>query len=166
MRMNVQDRLNENPELKKQFDELDAYIDEKAEQQGSLINVMHRAQEIFGYLPDEVLEYLSTRLQVPRSTVYGVVTFYHFFSRTPKGRHTISVCLGTACYVRGANTVYDKVMKSLGITAGETSPDGRYTLDLVRCVGACGLAPVVVIDKDTYGRMTPDKVVTLLNKYA
>jgi NADH:ubiquinone oxidoreductase subunit E len=166
MRMNVQDRLNENPELKKQFDELDAYIDEKAGQQGSLINVMHRAQEIFGYLPDEVLEYLSTRLQVPRSTVYGVVTFYHFFSRTPKGRHTISVCLGTACYVRGANTVYDKVMKSLGITAGETSPDGRYTLDLVRCVGACGLAPVVVIDKDTYGRMTPDKVVTLLNKYA
>lgn len=166
MQMNLQDRLNENPELKRQFDELDACIDEKAGQQGSLINVMHRAQEIFGYLPDDVLEYISARLQVPRSTVYGVVTFYHFFSRTPKGRHTISVCLGTACYVRGGGTVYDKVMKSLGIKAGETSPDGRYTLDLVRCVGACGLAPVVVIDKDTYGRMTPDKVVTLLNKYA
>lgn len=166
MQMNLEDRLKENPELKKQFDKLDAYIDEQAGQQGTLINVMHRAQEIFGYLPDEVLEYLAARLQVPRSTVYGVVTFYHFFSRTPKGRHTISVCLGTACYVRGASTVYNKVMKSLGITAGETSPDGRYTLDLVRCVGACGLAPVVVIDKDTYGRMTPDKVVTLLNKYA
>lgn len=166
MHVNLEDRLKENPELRKQFQALDAYIDERAGQQGTLINVMHRAQEIFGYLPDEVLEHIALRLQVPRSTVYGVVTFYHFFSRTPKGRHTISVCLGTACYVRGADSVYDKVKKSLGITAGQTSADGRYTLDLVRCVGACGLAPVVVIDKDTYGRMTPDKVATLLNKYA
>ena len=166
MRMNLEDRLKENPELKRQFGELDVYINEKASQQGNLINVMHRAQEIFGYLPDDVLDYVSTRLNVPRSTVYGVVTFYHFFSRVPKGRHTVSVCLGTACYVRGGNTVYDKVMKTLGIKAGETSQDERFTLDLVRCVGACGLAPVIVIDKDTYGRMTSDKVITLLNKYA
>jgi NADH:ubiquinone oxidoreductase subunit E len=166
MRMNLEDRLNENPELKRQFGELDAYMNEKASQQGSLINVMHRAQEIFGYLPDDVLDHVSIRFHVPRSTVYGVVTFYHFFSRVPKGRHTVSVCLGTACYVRGDNSVYDKFMKTLGIKAGETSGDGRFSLDLVRCVGACGLAPVIVIDKDTYGRMTADRVSTLLNKYA
>jgi len=166
MRMNLEDRLNENPELKRQFGELDAFINERASQQGSLINVMHRAQEIFGYLPDDVLDYVSIRLHVPRSTIYGVVTFYHFFSRVPKGRHTVSVCLGTACYVRGGNSVYDKVIKTLGIKAGETSRDGRFSLDLVRCVGACGLAPVIVIDRDTYGRMTADRVSTLLNKYA
>lgn len=165
MNMNLEDRLKENPELKKQFDLLDAYIGELATPDGSLINVLHRAQEIFGYLPDEVLAFVSGRLNVPRSTVYGVVTFYHFFSRVPKGRHTVSVCLGTACYVRGGNAVYEKVMKTLGIKAGETTKDGRFSLDLVRCVGACGLAPVVVIDKDTYGRSTPEKVATLLNKY-
>lgn len=164
--MNLEDRLKENPELKRQFGGLYVYINEKASQQGSLINVMHRAQEIFGYLSDDVVDYLSTRVNVPRSTVYGVVTFCHFFSRVPKGRHPVSVCLGAACYVRGGNTVYDRVMKTLGIKAGETSQDGRFTLDLMRCVGACGLAPVIVIDKDTYGRMIPDKVITLLNKYA
>lgn len=166
MSMNLEERLKENPELKKQVDELNAFIDKHGTREGSLINVLHRAQEIFGYLPDEILEYVAKKLNVPRSSVYGVVTFYHFFSRVPKGRHTISVCLGTACYVRGGNNVYDKIVKTLGIKAGETTQDGRFSLDLVRCVGACGLAPVVVIDKDTYGRSTPDKVVTLLNKYA
>lgn len=166
MRMNLEEHLRENPELKKQFDELEEYIGEQAREQGCLINVLHRAQEIFGYLPDEVLEFVSMKLAVPRSTVYGVVTFYHFFSRVPKGRHTVSVCLGTACYVRGGNAVYERVMKALGIKPGETTQDGRFSLDLVRCVGACGLAPVVVIDKDTYGRSTPEKVATLLNKYA
>src|SRR5450756_2886037 len=107
MKMNLEDRLRENPELKRQFDALDVYISELATPEGSLINVLHRAQEIFGYLPDEVLEFVSSRLNVPRSTVYGVVTFYHFFSRLPKGRHTVSVCLGTACYVRGGNAVYE-----------------------------------------------------------
>ena len=166
MSMNLEERLKENPELKKQVDEHNVFIDEHGTREGSLINVLHRAQEIFGYLPDEILEYVAKKLNVPRSSVYGVVTFYHFFSRVPKGRHTISVCLGTACYVRGGNNVYDKIVKTLGIKAGETTQDGRFSLDLVRCVGACGLAPVVVIDKDTYGRSTPDKVVTLLNKYA
>ncbi len=165
MKLNLENHLQENPELRKQFDELDAYISSLESTEGSLINVLHRAQEIFGYLPDEVLEFVAQRLAVPRSTVFGVVTFYHFFSRVPKGRHTVSVCLGTACYVRGGNAVYEKVMKTLGIKAGETTKDGRFSLDLVRCVGACGLAPVVVIDKDTYGRSTPEKVSALLNKY-
>ncbi|MCK9168169.1 MAG: NAD(P)H-dependent oxidoreductase subunit E, partial [Bacteroidales bacterium] len=112
---------------------------------GELINVLHKAQEIFGYLPSEVQEVISSKLNVPVAKVYGVVTFYSFFTMTPKGRFPISICTGTACYVRGAEKVLDEFKKELKIEVGQTTADGKFSLSCLRCVGACGLAPVVMI---------------------
>ncbi|MFR2509399.1 NAD(P)H-dependent oxidoreductase subunit E, partial [Odoribacter laneus] len=112
-------------------------------QPGELINILHKAQDTFGYLPREVQEIIARQLGIPVSKVYGVVTFYSFFTMTPKGEHPISVCMGTACYVRGAEKVLDEFKRVLGINVGETTSDGKYSLSSLRCVGACGLAPVV-----------------------
>lgn len=114
-------------------------------QPGELINILHKAQDTFGYLPREVQEIIARQLGIPVSKVYGVVTFYSFFTMTPKGEHPISVCMGTACYVRGAEKVLDEFKRVLGINVGETTSDGKYSLSSLRCVGACGLAPVVLI---------------------
>lgn len=132
---------------------------------GELINILHSAQEIFGYLPREVQELVAAELHIPVSRVYGVVTFYSFFTMTPKGKYPISVCLGTACYVRGAEKVMDEFKRQLEIKVGETTPDGLFSLDCLRCVGACGLAPVVTIGKKVYGRITPEKVREILSEY-
>ena len=112
---------------------------------GELINVLHKAQEIFGYLPAEVQEVVAKELNVSVAHVYGIVSFYSFFSMVPKGKFSISICLGTACYVRGAEKVLDEFRKQLNIQVGESTPDGRFSLSCLRCVGACGLAPVVMI---------------------
>lgn len=132
---------------------------------GELINILHAAQEIFGYLPAEVQEIVAAQLHIPVSRVYGVVTFYSFFTMTPKGKYPISVCLGTACYVRGAEKVLEEFQRELEIKIGETTPDGLFSLDCLRCVGACGLAPVVTIGGKVYGRMTPEKVRDVLAEY-
>lgn len=132
---------------------------------GELINVLHKAQSIFGYLPAEVQEIISKELQVPLAKVYGVVTFYSFFTMTPKGKHPISICTGTACYVRGAEKVLDEFRRSLNIKVGETTPDGKFSLSCLRCVGACGLAPVVLVGEKTYGRVSPDGVKDILAEY-
>ncbi len=130
-----------------------------------LINVLHKCQEHFGYLPAEVQEVISNALVVPVAKVYGVVTFYSFFTMTPKGKHPISICMGTACYVRGAEKVLDEFKKELGLQVGQTSTDGKFSLSSLRCVGACGLAPVVMVGDKTYGRVAPDDVRNIIKEY-
>jgi NADH-quinone oxidoreductase subunit E/NADP-reducing hydrogenase subunit HndA len=130
-----------------------------------LINVLHKCQEHFGYLPAEVQEIVSNELVVPVAKIYGVVTFYSFFTMTPKGKHPISICMGTACYVRGAEKVLDEFRKELGLEVGRTTRDGKFSLSSLRCVGACGLAPVVLVGEKTYGRVAPDDVKSILKEY-
>ena len=132
---------------------------------GEVINVLHRVQGEFGYLPKEVQEVVALELNIPVSRVYGIVSFYSFFTMTPKGEHPISVCLGTACYVRGAEKVLDEIKRQLGINVGEVTPDGKFSLTVLRCVGACGLAPVIEVGDKVYGRMTPDRVKDVLAEY-
>ena len=130
-----------------------------------LINVLHACQEHFGYLPAEVQEVVSEGLEVPVAKIYGVVTFYSFFTMTPKGKNPISVCMGTACYVRGAEKVLDEFKKELHINVGESTKDNKFSLSSLRCVGACGLAPVVLVGDKTYGRVAPDDVRNILKEY-
>jgi len=130
-----------------------------------LINILHSTQEHFGYLPAEIQEVISAEIGVPVAKIYGVVTFYSFFTMTPKGRHPISICMGTACYVRGAEKVLDEFKKELGLQVGQTSKDGKFSLSSLRCVGACGLAPVVLIGDKTYGRVAPDDVRNILKEF-
>ena len=123
---------------------------------GELINVLHKTQSEFGYLPAEVQEVIAEKMGIPVAKVYGVVTFYSFFTMIPKGENPISICTGTACYVRGAENVLAEFKKQLDIEVGETSKDGKFSLSCLRCVGACGLAPVVLVGDKTYGRVAPD----------
>ena len=132
---------------------------------GEVINVLHKVQGEYGYLPAEIQELVAKELGIPVSRVYGIVSFYSFFTMTPKGEHPISVCLGTACYVRGAEKVLDELKRQLGIGVGEVTPDGKFSLNCLRCVGACGLAPVIEIGEKVYGRMTPDRVKDVLAEY-
>lgn len=130
-----------------------------------LINVLHQAQGIFGYLPAEVQEIVARELKVPVAKVYGVVTFYSFFTMIPKGQNPISICMGTACYVRGGEKVLDEFKRKLNVEVGETTKDGKFSLNCLRCVGACGLAPVVMVGEKTYGRVSPDGVQAILSEY-
>lgn len=132
---------------------------------GELINVLHDAQELFGYVPAEVQEIIANELNVSLAKVYGVVTFYSFFTMQPTGEHPVSVCLGTACYVRGAEKILDEFKHQLGINVGETTADGRFSLSCLRCVGACGLAPVVMVGDRIYGRVSPERVKEIINEY-
>jgi NADH-quinone oxidoreductase subunit E/NADP-reducing hydrogenase subunit HndA len=132
---------------------------------GELINVLHAAQGIFGYLPAEVQELVASELNASVAHVYGVVTFYSFFSMTPKGEFPISICMGTACYVRGAEKVLDEFRRLLDVKVGQTTPDGKYSLSCLRCVGACGLAPVVTVGEKVYGRVSADDVKGILADY-
>lgn len=135
-------------------------------EKGELINVLHKAQHIFGYLPAEVQEIVAKELNVSAAHVYGVVSFYSFFSMLPKGEHPISICLGTACYVRGAEKVIDEFKQLLKINVGDTTSDGKFSLACLRCVGACGLAPVVLVGDKVYGRVAPEGVKQILAEYA
>jgi NADH-quinone oxidoreductase subunit E/NADP-reducing hydrogenase subunit HndA len=132
---------------------------------GELINVLHKTQESFGYLPAEVQEVIARELNVSVAKVYGVVTFYSFFTMIPKGKHPISICTGTACYVRGAEKVLDEFKRILDVKVGETTPDGKFSLSCLRCVGACGLAPVVMVGEKVYGRVSPDGVKDIVKEY-
>ena len=132
---------------------------------GALLPVLHEAQEIYGYLPIEVQQMVADGLNVSLSEVYGVATFYSRFSLTPKGKHQISVCLGTACYVKGSDKVLEEVEKMLGIKSGECTPDGLFSIDSCRCVGACGLAPVMMIDEEVYCKLTPAEVHKIIANY-
>jgi len=133
--------------------------------EGELINILHSVQGEFGYLPAEVQEIIARELKISVAKIYGIVTFYSFFTMIPKGEHPISVCLGTACYVRGAEKVLDEFRKQLNIKVGESTSDGKFSINCLRCVGACGLAPVVMIGDKTYGRVAPEQVKEILEEY-
>lgn len=134
-------------------------------EKGCLMPIMQKAQEIYGYLPIEVQTVISDELSIPLEKVYGVATFYSQFALNPKGQDQISVCLGTACYVKGSGDIYEKLMELLDISGGECTPDGKFSLDACRCVGACGLAPVMMINDEVYGRLTVDDLAGILEKY-
>ena len=132
---------------------------------GSLIKILHEAREIYGYLPIEVQQFVSDNTGIPLAEIYGVVTFYAQFSLKPKGQYKINVCLGTACYVKGAEGVLDRLKKELKMDVGDCTEDGKFSLDACRCIGACGLAPVIMINDDCYGRLVPDQIPGILAKY-
>jgi NADH:ubiquinone oxidoreductase subunit E len=147
------------------FAELKSFIDNNRSETLGLMPVLHTAQEIFGCIPLEVQKFISKEMNVSVADVYGVVTFYSRFSTEPVGDNLVSVCLGTACYVKGSQIILDKFSKELGIKVGETTNDGKFTLSSTRCVGACGLAPVVMINEDVYGKLTPEHVKDIVAKY-
>ena len=153
-------------ELKKeQVDKIHAICDSFNNEEGELINVLHKTQGTFGYLPSEVQEVIAEKMNIPAAKVFGVVSFYSFFTMKPKGEHPISICTGTACYVRGAENVLAEFKKELNIEVGETTDDGKFSLSCLRCVGACGLAPVVLVGDKTYGRVAPDDVKEIIQDY-
>lgn len=148
-----------------QAQQLHAIIEANKQDPSRLMMVMQEAQGIYGYLPMEVQEMIAEGMNVPLEKVYGVATFYAQFSLSPKGEYNISVCLGTACYVKGSGDVFNKISEVLGIGADECTADGRFSLTACRCIGACGLAPVMTINDDVYGRLTVDEVASILAKY-
>jgi NADH-quinone oxidoreductase subunit E/NADP-reducing hydrogenase subunit HndA len=134
-------------------------------EKGEVINVLHKVQGTFGYLPEEVQEVIANELNVSLAQVYGIVTFYSFFTMTPKGEHPISICMGTACYVRGAEKVLDEFKRQLNIKVGETTPDGKFSINCLRCVGVCGLAPVIYVGDKAYGKLAPENIKDVLAEY-
>lgn len=147
------------------IDEYYTFLDQLIEkgEKGTNIKILQKIQGTFGYIPEEILYETAKRTGVPASTLYGAATFYHQFSFQPKGKHEIQLCLGTACYVKGAGAVLAELEKTLGIEAGEITKDGNFSIDTTRCVGACGLAPVMSINGKIYGKMTPDKLHEVIN---
>jgi NADH:ubiquinone oxidoreductase subunit E len=144
---------------------LEPIIDKYSGNAGYLIPALKEAQDLFGYLPQEVQLTLAKGMNVPASHIYGVVTFYSFFTITPRGRHTVRLCLGTACYVKGSKEILENIVREVGINVGDTSEDGRFTLEAVRCLGACGLAPVMLIGEDTHGNIVPSSTIKILDGY-
>ncbi len=149
-------------EAEPEWVQLDAVLDEWRGRKGAVIPVLQRAQAIFGYLPPEVLRRVATGLRAPLSRVFGVATFYSQFYLTRRGRHIVRQCDGTACHVKGAGAIVERMQQELGIRAGETTPDYRVTCEVVYCVGSCGLAPVAVIDEQTIGKIAPEKMAAIL----
>ena len=147
------------------FRELETFINSLDTKKGSLISVLHKAQGIFGYLPREVQEFVADKLNESLANVYGVVSFYSYFTMVPKGEHAVAVCMGTACYVRGADKVLNEFQKQLGIKSGETSVDGKFSIDALRCVGACGIAPVVLVGEKVYKKVEPKDVAKIISEY-
>lgn len=150
---------------KEQEEKLIEVINHYKDTEGALIPVLHEAQEIYGYLPIEVQTIISKNLGVSMAEIYGVVTFYTQFTTQPKGKYKIGVCLGTACYVKGSGDLLEKIKEKLGIKEGECTPDGKFSIDATRCIGACGLAPVITINDDVYGKLTVDEIDGILAKY-
>jgi NADH:ubiquinone oxidoreductase subunit E len=144
---------------------IDEIIAANRDMPGSVIGVLRECQDVVGYLPVELIDYISYGLNLSRSEVYGVASFYALFSFEPKGRHLIRVCMGTACYVKGIKEVIGRIENKFGLKGGGVSEDRRFSLESVRCLGACGLAPVMVVDQDTYGAVKADKVIETLEKY-
>ncbi len=134
-------------------------------QKGALMPVLQQAQEVYGYLPEEVIDIIAENLGIPSAEIYGVATFYSQFSLNPKGKYKISVCLGTACYVKGSGDIFENLSQTLGIKSGECTPDGKFSLEACRCIGACGLAPVMTVNDDVYGRLVVDDIADILAKY-
>lgn len=152
-------------EMKEKMNKLDEIIESHKSQQGSLMPILHETQELFGYIPEEAMKKISKELNIPMSEIYGVATFYSRFTLKPRGEHTIGVCLGTACYVKNAQLVFERLQKELNVKPGDTTEDGKFTLEATRCLGCCGLAPVIMIGEDVYGKLVPDDIPAILSKY-
>lgn len=163
--MNVQASQCKCTDDKQPFSEIANIIDLYKDKEGSLIQILHAAQEIYGYLPLELQEFIANSLQKPLSEVTGVVSFYSFFSTKPRGEHTIRVCLGTACYVRGGKKIVEALQKKLNVDIGDTTVDGKFTFEVARCIGSCGLAPAMMIDNVVYKQVNPNKLDTILSQY-
>ncbi len=157
--------MAENYLTEEKFKELHEVIESHKGMQGPLMPVLHEAQSIFGAIPLEVQKVISEELKVPLAEIYGVVTFYSQFTLEPKGKYLIGVCLGTACYVKGSQKIIDKISEMTGVSVGTTSEDGKFSLEATRCIGACGLAPVLTVNEDVYGRLSPEDVPEILEKY-
>lgn len=140
-------------------------IDSHKGQEGALVNVLHETQEFLGYVPYEAQKFIAERLDVPLTEVYGVVTFYSRFTLKPVGKYKIGCCMGTACYVKGSDKVLGKIEETLSLKAGETSDDGLFSIEATRCIGACGLAPVITVNEDVYGKLLPEEVPAIIKKY-
>lgn len=143
----------DNASITDSFPQLDAYIDTLPYKKENLIGILHHAQELFGYLPPKLQQHIAQKLDIPSAKVYGVVTFYSYFTMKPQGKHTINICMGTACFVRGAEKLQAELEKQLAIKTGQTTEDNLFSLDSLRCIGTCSLAPVMMIDGQTYGRL-------------
>lgn len=146
-------------------EKLTQIIEDHKDQQGALVNVLHEAQEYLGYVPYEAQKFIAEKMDVPISEIYGVVTFYSRFTLKPVGKNKINCCMGTACYVKEADKVLAKIEEAAGIKAGETSADGLFSLEAARCIGACGLAPVIMVNDDVYGKLVPDDIPEIIQKY-
>jgi bidirectional [NiFe] hydrogenase diaphorase subunit len=157
--------MTTHPSGDKRFKILDTHMKRHQHKSDALIEVLHKAQELFGYLENDLLVYIAHSLKLPPSRVYGVATFYHFFTLTPKGAHTCVVCMGTACYVKGADKLLGAVEKRAKIKPGETTPDNQLSLLTARCIGACGIAPAVVYDNVVTPRQTPESVAEHISKW-
>ena len=144
---------------------LETIMEDYQHRESNLIQILHMAQAIFGYLPPEVQHFIAQKMDLPNSKVNSVLTFYSFFSTKPKGKYTVGICLGTACYVRGGKDVLNRLREVLSVDVGETTNDKMFTLEVMRCIGACGLAPVMQINDDTHGRLTTDKLAGILARY-
>ena len=156
----------EHPDISNDMlEQIDHIISENRSKPGAVITVLRECQQVVGYLPVELIDYIGHGLNLPSSEVYGVASFYSLFSMTPKGRHTIKICLGTACYVKGIKEVMARIGNTYKVTPGGITEDRRFGLEGVRCLGACGLAPVMVVDEDTHGAVTSDRVVGILDQY-
>lgn len=164
--MNAQPAQCKCTEDRRKFSEIANLLDLYRDTEGSLIQLLHAAQEMYGYLPMELQETIAEATGIPLSEVTGVVSFYSFFSTKPRGRHTIRVCLGTACYVRGGKKIIEGLKDALNIDIGETTSDGKFTFEVARCIGACGLAPAMMIDGKVYKQVTPQKLDGILGAYA
>lgn len=146
-------------------DKIENVIDKYRDKSGGVTQILRESQTIVGYLPLELIDYIADSINLPKSDVFGIASFYSLFSLKPKGRHIIKVCIGTACYVKGIREVLRRLKQVYNLEDGETTPDRRFSLESVRCLGACGLAPVMVVDEKTYGAVTPDKVLSILEEY-
>lgn len=145
--------------------ELTAFIEEWKNKPGSLIMMLHRIQEELSYIPLEAAEKLSMMINMPLAKIYGVMTFYHFFKTTKPGKHLISVCLGTACYLKGGQALLDEAQNALGVKEGQVTKDGQFSVEAVRCVGCCGLSPVLTVGKDVYGKVSKSQIAEIISKY-
>jgi len=157
-------RLTTHPSGDVRFASLDQTLAHYHHEPTALIQVLHAAQHLFGYLSADVLRYVAAALKLPLSQVYGVVTFYHFFTMVPRGKHQILVCTGTSCHVRGSKTILERLEQQLGVKQGETTKDNLFSLNSARCIGACALAPAIAIGDDVYGKLSPDKIPGLCRK--
>jgi NADH:ubiquinone oxidoreductase subunit E len=153
-------------DIQEKYQRIAEIIEEYKYKEGSLIQILHFAQGIYGYLPLELQQFIARQMKLPLSEVSGVVTFYSFFSTQPRGKNTIKVCLGTACYVRGGKKIVDRLKNLLAIEVGETTADGKYTLEVMRCIGACGLAPAIMVNDKVFQRVNPDKLSLILEEFS